>query len=202
MNKKVEHHKKEHHEKSHHEAVSHKPSKFSLFKHKIASIFKEIVEAPPEEIKPMQELEVKEEVKPVPEEELDEDELEEKELEKHRDVLHEEILENLNSAVSRWKETGDVGIHFEAPVPLREKVKFLLSGIKSSALSSKLKNKMDEVVEKVSLRLKKAESSGQKVNSELVVKDEWKKVLQKMESVSGPSEREEIEKIYKELVGE
>ncbi len=212
------------HHKAAHKPVHHnkQESKFSLFKHKIANMFRNIVEAPPEPV--VEEKEVAEAVrgeddirivqfdeksavkteiaKKVEEpEEIDEDDLREQEREDTRKLIHDHITGKLSEAVSKWKETGDVGVHLEPPVPLREKVKSLLSRMKtkSAPLSAMLKNKAEEVMEKVAARMKKAEHSGEKVNSDDVVKEEWTKVLAKAESVSGQPEREEIEKIYKQL---
>ncbi len=218
MGKEISHKHQKHHKSEHHEK---KESKFSLFKHKLAGIFREIVEAPPEPVvekKSSEELQgddirivqfgevaVKEEaeVEKLPEE-ADEDDLREKEREDTRKMIHEHITGRLNEAVSKWKETGDVGIHLEPPVPLREKVKGLLSKMKtkSAPLSLMLKNRAEEVMEKVAARMKKAEHSGEKVNTDEIVKEEWTKVLTKVESVSRKSERDEIEKIYKQLSGE
>jgi len=205
MSKEVKHHTKPHAEQKH------EPSKFSLFKHKIANVFKEIVEAPPvvvEKQEPVQEdvhIVQKDESKSViEEEEIDEDDLQAQEREKTRDMIHEYITSNLNDAVSKWKETGDVGLHLEPPVPLREKVKSFWSKLKekSSPIAAKLRGQIEDVAEKVSARMKKAEHTGQKIDSDVIVKEEWNRVLEKMESISSPSEREEIEKIYKELAGE
>ena len=87
---------------------------------------------------------------------------------------------------------------------LREKVKGLLSKMrtKSAPLSAMLKNKAEEVMEKVSARMKKAEHTGEKVNTDDVVKEEWTKILSKVDTVGSKSDREEIEKIYKQLSGE
>ncbi len=193
--RKVNHHRNVKHKEAH------KPSRFSLFKHKIASIFKEIVEVPPEEIKPveLEPVETAAVVQKEPEEEVDDEPSEEEKP----NELHREILSSLNEAVARWKETGEVGVHLEAPVPLREKVKTFLSNIthRGSPISAKLKDRIEEVAEKVSLRVKKAEVSGENVDTNSIVRDEWKNILEKMESVSKRSERAEIEKIYKELVG-
>ena len=207
--KEVTHHRNEHethHQKSHHEV--HQESKFSLFKHRIADVFKDMVEAPPEE-KPAPKEEMKEETdtpiitaKVPVEEEIDEEELVQREKEKARDEQHEEIMQSLNQAVAKWKETGDVGEHLEPPVPLREKVKHFWSKMKfNTAVSEKLKNRVEEVFEKVSSRVKKAEHHGENVDTEKVIQEEWKSVFEKVESVSQPSEREEIEKLYKELSG-
>ena len=219
MGKEISHKHEKHHKSEHHEK---KESKFSLFKHKLAGIFREIVEAPPEpvvekkssgellgdDIRIIQfgdKVAVKEEseVEKLPED-ADEDDLREKEREDTRKMIHEHITGRLNEAVSKWKETGDVGIHLEPPVPLREKVKGLLSKMKtkSAPLSLMLKNRAEEVMEKVAARMKKAEHSGEKVNTDEIVKEEWTKVLTKVESVSHKPEREEIEKIYKQLSGE
>lgn len=231
--KNSEHHKEhsEHH-KDHTEHKSNhsvKPSGFSLFKHRIADVFKEIVEAPPEEKKVEVEKEVEGEIRitavesDLPEndfgvvevskkedkpeihveEDVEEEDVELKEREEMREKIHQHIVSNLNEAVSKWKETGEVGVRLEPPVPWREKVKSFWSQFKfkSVPLGLKVKEQVDFVMQKVESRMKKAESSGVKIDSDSVVREEWSKVIEKIESVGSPSERDEIEKIYKELSG-
>jgi hypothetical protein len=166
--KTVKHHRIKKHHRKHK-----KNSKFSLFKHKIADVFKEIVEAPPEpqaEVKEEVKTEVKQEVKEEP-----------KEVEREEsNPLRNEVLQNLNSAVSRWKETGDVGLHLEPPAPtFGNKVKAFWSRIKTKTPVPK-------------------KSDGTPAVS---VKEEWKEVVEKVKSVNSSSERKEIEKLYKELSG-
>ncbi len=219
MGKEISHkHHKETRKAEHHEKEE---SKFSLFRHKVAGMFREAVEPPAEPV--VEEKEVVEEVrgddvhivqfgdkvevkeeKKVEDEEPDEDDFRVQEREDTRKLIHEHITGKLSEAVSKWKETGDIGVNLEPPVPLKEKVKGLLSRMKtkSAPLSAMLKNKADEVMETVHSRLKKAEQLGEKVNADAVVREEWAKVLSKVESVSDKSDREEIEKIYKQLSGE
>jgi len=217
---KVNHHKE--HQEAHPEQQL--PSKFSLFKNRISGLFKEIVEVPPEEIKPKEEFveesdvpeikmfgedgtnikvvpEEEKEIEKPDEEEPDEDILLEQERENTREKIHEHIVNNLNEAVAKWKETGEVGMHLEPPVPLKDKMMKVWERMKpaSIAISAKLKNYADEVIEKVSSRLKKAEVEGVHVDAEVVIGQEWGRVLKKIEAVSPSSERDEIEKIYKEL---
>jgi len=181
----------------HHRATrkkSKKRSKFSLFKHKIADIFKEIVEAPPEPPKEVVEQNGVQEVEPIITAEpsaIDESHSEVHEPEKEvPDAQHEEILSLLNQSVARWKETGDVGLHLEAPVPMREKMRKFLSTLKSSHVSQKIQGEIQRVVQKAS-----------SLKTEKAVRQEWKEIVKKAEAAS-PAEREEIEKIYKELSGE
>ncbi len=212
-------------EHGHHEPRQHTPSKFSLFKHRVADVFKDIVEAPPIEknetpteidaaekesgviehgIRITAETTDAKEVDRVVEvEELDEDATLQDEREKTREMIHEHIVGKLNSAVAQWKETGNIGVNLEPPVPLKDKVKLIWSRMKEKGtpLAARLKQEIGLVAEKVSSRLKRAEQKGEKTNSDELVKDEWQQVLKKMESAS-PSERDEIEKIYKELSGE
>ncbi|MBW2969660.1 hypothetical protein KY319_00900 [Candidatus Woesearchaeota archaeon] len=185
-----------------------KPSGFSLFKHRIAGLFKDIVEVPPEELKVEEKIEEPVEdapkYSPVFEEdpEGDYEAVRKKEREEMREKIHDHIVGNLNEAVARWKETGDVGLHLEPPVPLRERVKSFWNKIKPSvSVSEKLKGYADEVFEKVSSRLKKEEVHGKPVDVDIVIEEEWSSVLKRAESVSTSSERAEIEKIYKELGG-
>ncbi len=219
MGKEVSH---KHHKEPHKAVHEEKESRFSLFRHKIAGVFREAVEAPPEPVvdeNSIEEVRGEDDVRIVQfgdkveaeeqksvevEEELDETDLKEREREDTRKLIHEHIAGKLSEAVSKWKETGDIGVNLEPPVPLGEKVKGFLSRMKtkSAPLSAMLKNKAEEVMERVSARMKKAEHMGEKVNTDDVVKEEWTKVLSKVESVSGESERDEIEKIYKQLSGE
>jgi hypothetical protein len=230
------------HNKSHAEHNQHKrhekhsePSKFSLFKHRVADLFKEIVEDVPEEpkvedkigeiesgesgiritaetnallekeLREVSRVKGKEILKDAEiEEELNAEEIKKQEREETRQRIHEHIVGNLNSAVSKWKETGDIGVHLEPPVPLKDKVKSFLLKVKekSSPVAAKLKNRIEEVAEKVSARLKKAEHAGEKVDADIVVKEEWTKVLKKLDGMGNAAERDEIEKIYKQLSGE
>ncbi len=198
-----------------------KEPRFSLFKSRISGLFKDIVEVPPEELKPEEEFSeesdipeikmmgddgddvkvVPEEEKEVEEDESDEEVLREQERENMRDKIHEHIVSNLNDAVAKWKETGELGVNLEPPVPLKDKVRGVWERMKpaSFAISAKLKNYADEVILKVSSRLKKAEVEGHPVDAEVVIEEEWGRVLKKIEAVSSSSERDEIEKIYKEL---
>lgn len=124
-----------------------------------------------------------------------------KKLEEDREVVRSEVMGILGSATSKWKETGDVGVHLEAPKPLKEKVKVFWSkmSVSSASLSKKLKAEMDAVSKRVAAKLKKAQDSGQKVDADKVVREEWEEVLGKMKSVGSSSDRAEIEKIYKQL---
>lgn len=195
----------EHHKDQHHHELP-KPSRFSLFKHKVAGLFKDIVEVPPEELKPkevvVEEVSPFQEIKEEPEKEVDEESVREEERERTRQQIHEHIVQNLTQAVSRWKETGEVGLHLEPPVPLSDKMKKVWERIKpaSVAVSAKLKMYADEVMKKVSSRLEKAEVEGHHVEPEVVIEQEWGSVLKKIEEVSPSSERDEIEKIYKQLI--
>jgi len=233
--KEVSHHHSEPaHHVQHHEQHSKQhtePSKFSLFKHQVADLFKEIIEDVPEEQPEELELEKEvetdriehgiritaetdavsekeiEEVRKVEEiadEELDEEQLKKQEREEMGERIHNHIINNLNNAVSKWKETGDLGVHLEPPVPLKDRVKSFLLKVKekSSPVALKLKNQIEEVAEKVSARLKKAEHSGEKIDADVVVKEEWTKVLKKLDAMGPPAERDEIEKIYKQLSGD
>jgi len=184
-----------------------KSSKFSLFKHKVADVFNEIIEVPdePEKIE-TEELSHSEKLPEITKEEMDEFDIREKEIkirkeevERRRDVKHEEIISNLSQAVSKWKETGDIGIHLKAPVPLRERVLSFLSRIKRSPVVGTLQSKAEDVAEKVNVRVEEAKEAGEKPDTKIIVKEEWDKVLHRMEEVGDATERKEIEKIYKEL---
>jgi hypothetical protein len=233
--KEVSRHPEHAHHSQHHEqhAKQHTdPSKFSLFKHQIADLFKEIVEDVPEEQKVEEitpekeiasdriehgiritaetdavsekEIEKVRRVEESADEDIDEEQLKKQEREEMGERIHDHIVNNLNSAVSKWKETGDLGVHLEPPVPLKDKVKSFLAKVKekSSPVALKLKNQIEEVAEKVAARLKRAEHSGEKIDSDIVVKEEWTKVLKKLDAMGPPAERDEIEKIYKQLSGD
>jgi len=171
MARKVKHKHSKHHKKS---------SKFSLFRNKIADTFKEIVEAPEE---PIEEI-----VEDTEEEVLDpeEKEIEDAIVEEEFDPKRDEILQALNIAVDKWKQTGEVGIHLEAPISLREKVRNLLTKKPHS-------QKFNEPVVE--------ELTEKPINTEKIVREEWQEVVHKIKTFSKPSERDEIEKIYKELGG-
>lgn len=112
-----------------------------------------------------------------------------------------EILDTLNTAAKRWKKTGDTGLKLSPHVSMHERVRKMLSRIKISPnFTSKLRKSVDDAVKKSSARLKKAEKSGKKVDTAKIVKEEWKAVVERLDSVN-TKEREEIEKIYKQLEG-
>lgn len=213
---KVKHHK---HEPKHHE--SHKDGFFSRLSKKFNDAVVDIIEVPEEEkIKEelVEEKVVESSFEEVAErlnseasenknvideiEESDEVEVKQKEREEMRERIHDYIMNNLDSAVKKWKETGDVGVHLDAPVPFRERFKSFIGRFKlKRSVRQKLETQAELVSSKVVERVEVAEKSGKKVDTERIVREEWKSVVEKMESVSNPSEREEIEKIYKELSG-
>jgi len=278
--KKVKHHRAKRKEKK-------KSSKLSLFKHKVAGIFKEIVESPPEPIKekPVEVTEQSESqfeppehaiVEPIVEEEPESEIVEKENI---HDAMHAEILDKLNQSVSKWKETGEVGLHLEPPPKsFREKFKLFLARFKRSHVSEDLKKKIEKVVEEVKPkavvkpiqmkqpkidekiaekkqptekiiekpRINVVEKARSKVmenikpmamkakakvgnilptvkkmtdaakdnimpavknvikkvspDTEKIVRQEWKEIVEKVESASR-SDREEVEKIYKQLSG-
>lgn len=117
--------------------------------HKVQDVLKEIVQAPPE---PPKQEEETEELAPETSthaaeqvtEESDQEELEQQswneERERKRDMIREEILSKLNHATEQWKETGDVGVHLEPPVPFSEKLKTFLGKVRAGqkTISAKL----------------------------------------------------------------
>src|SRR3989344_3095000 len=89
----------------------------------VKSFLKDAVDAPPEE-----KVEVPEELS---EEKCELPLVEETERELEFPVdKGQEILAELNSATSRWKETGDLQIHFAPFVPFTTRVKTKLRAIK------------------------------------------------------------------------
>lgn len=220
--KKVKHKHEVHHKHEEHHKKQ-EPSRFSLFTHKVSSFFKDVVAAPPQieeekievpEDKVEEKVENSEKFYEVQPEKIESSEKvyeaqsEKIEQETEEDAVeepvqydeHREVLESLNNAVQRWKETGDLGVKLEPPVPLRERMNNFLQRIsKNTVVSVKLKARFEEVLEKVKSKIKKAEKSGEKVNADALVKQEWSQVLTRLEKLGGNDEREEIEKIYKEL---
>lgn len=212
-------HTKEHNNKAH---VKKRESKVSFFS-KIGAFFAEALKAPPEEQK-KQASEIKEigeinkEVEDASsqyelashidgqkmdsendfDDDSDEDDAPDEESNNEE---KNEILSILNEATNKWKESGDTGLHLEPPKSWSERMRTLWSGVnvQSVRLSGRLKVLMHEVSERVAARQKEAKAEGVKVKTDDLVKEEWKSVLTKLESVSTPSEREEIEKIYKQL---
>lgn len=237
-------------------------------KQKVNSFLKEAVKEPP---KPVVEELTEEETLPPPSY-LEEDFEAISEIK--QDDAREEVLFTLNNATKQWKETGDIGIHLEAPVPFHEKAKAVWNKIAydiSPKLAAKLKEEIDYVAEKASAHLHRSpplqpadtqptqirdtainshqsqhiqlktpavehlttppeppaaimaektiepkiiknpgqahpateqivESTATKTEEvERVIIEEWQAVLQKVGEQAQPSEREEIEKIYKQL---
>jgi len=210
-------HKKNHH-KSH--AGEKKESKVSLFS-KIGAFFSEALKAPEEPKKQMSKIEEsdenskdassqyelasqidgqKMEVSSEVDEDYDDSDEDDAPDEESNDGKSE-ILSILNEATNKWKESGDTGLHLEPPKSWSERMRTLWVGVnvQSARLSGRLKVLMHEVSERVAARQKEAKAEGVKVKTDDLVKEEWKSVLTKLESVSTPSEREEIEKIYKQL---
>jgi hypothetical protein len=210
-------HKKEHH-KSH--SNPEKESKVSFFS-KVSAFFSEALKAPPEEPKKQiskieesdgnvkdassqyelashidgQKMDASSEVDD--DDDSDEDDAPDEESNDGKS----EILSILNDATNKWKESGDTGLHLEPPKSWSERMRTLWTGVnvQSTRLSGRLKVLMHEVSERVAARQKEAKAEGVKVKTDDLVKEEWKSVLTKLESVSTPSERDEIEKIYKQL---
>lgn len=216
-----ENHKKEYHaSKVHHEKKESKTSFFS----RIGEFFAEVLKAPPEDSKQISKVEKSDDgVKDASSayelashiegqkmdagekvddyEDSDDDPDEDDAPDEESNEGKSEILSILNEATNKWKESGDVGIHLEPPKSWGERMRTLWLGVnvQSVRLSSRLKVLMHEVSERVAARQKEAKAEGVKVKTDDLVKEEWKSVLTKLESVSTPSERDEIEKIYKQL---
>lgn len=217
-NRSKENHKKEHNHKVHH--VDKKESKVSFFS-KVSAFFSEALKAPPEAPKQVSKIEEDdEEIVDASsqyevasridgqkmdvsgeDDDSDDEDIDEAPDEESNDEGKSEILSILNEATNKWKESGDTGLHLEPPKSWSERMRTLWSGVnvQSTRLSGRLKVLMHEVSERVTARQKEAKAEGVKVKTDDLVKEEWKSVLTKLESVSTPSEREEIEKIYKQL---
>jgi len=215
--KKVKHSKV--HKKDHHASKEQSEKKVSFFS-RIGAFFAEVLKAPPEEPKTQfSKVEESEEnirdassdyelashmdgqSEKIDDYDNSDDESDEDDAPDEESSGKSEILSILNEATNKWKESGDVGIHLEPPKSWGERMRTLWSGVnvQSVRLSGRLKILMHEVSERVAARQKEAKAEGVKVKTDDLVKEEWKSVLTKLESVSTPSERDEIEKIYKQL---
>jgi len=115
------------------------------------------------------------------------------------DGSREELLANLSEATSKWKETGDVGVKLKPPVSLKERVRKMWSKVSiGSGVSSRIKEQWARVLKRSEKKAKEQEQKGKPVNTSQIVRDEWKQVVERLDDTSS-KEREEIEKIYKQL---
>lgn len=115
-----------------------------------------------------------------------------------------EIVGALSDAAKKWKKTGDTGLRLKPHVTLKERVNQLWSTITTNVsreLSKKLKKHQKEVQKRTQARVKEAEKAGKKVDTARIVREEWRDIVQKMQGSGDDKEREEIEKIYKQLEG-
>ncbi len=121
---------------------------------KFASFFKEAVKAPP--APPPEPEPVEPELPPLT---THTDEWEETEVEEETTRVQAEapdVLDELNSATQRWKETGESGMHLEAPVPLSERAKKVWDKIAhdvSPKVANALKNKIEIVAQTANTKL-------------------------------------------------
>ena len=183
-----------------------KPSMTRTFSHvtdQVKEFLKDAVEVPPEEPKPKV---IEEELEQEPEEELVEDISELPIVDDSQ-----EILAQLNTATSHWKETGDVQVHFEPPVPLSIRVKETFHHLKEKSapgfhhiqdtaklLFSKLRRSKSSAKtseKKVPVPLAQEES---RCDIEKEILNDWAVVLEKGE-VSSDADRKEIEELYHSL---
>lgn len=222
--------------------------KTSTITSKFASFFKEAVKAPPA---PPPEPEPTPEEPELPPLTTHTDEWEETEIEEETTRMQAEapnVLDELNSATQRWKETGESGMHLEAPVPLSERAKKVWDKIAhdvSPKVANALKNKIEVVAQTANTKLHQIQMPTfertrnttatapptpplpQKPETTLVqptvqpqatpkqntppttpvspeqldnaIISSWMEVLKKTEENATPAEREEIEKLYKQL---
>lgn len=214
---KKEHHKKrDKHKKSkgkHH--AKHHQKKHGLFS-KVSMFFREAVKVPTpesevqetvEEHVPIPEMTPEPKSEPIPvvkfkdlpkiPTELPED-VREEVVSEHAPEMTE-LLDNLHAAAENWKKSGELGVHFEPPVSLRERISGFLGKLKRTPVTIKLEKKSREVTEKVVERVAKEESKGNPVKPEKIIKEEWADVMERVQKAGTSKEREEIEKIYKQL---
>ena len=112
-----------------------KPSPVSKITHSVEAFFKEAVQAPPEP----QESKTSEEIQTPAQETTRTETLVDQETEKEppveeQDERRDEILGKLNHATQQWKDSGDIGLTLKAPIPFRERVKTVLSYVKSGSI--------------------------------------------------------------------
>lgn len=236
--------------------------KTSTITQKLSSFFKEAVKAPPPEPEPTPE---EPELPPLTthtdewEETPEETTADEEEVSREQTEAPD-VLDELNSATQRWKETGDPGLHLEAPVPLSERAKQVWNKIAhdvSPKVAHALKNKIDIVAQTANTKihelreaqharalqqqearraatpaqtpptppapelrvtrpttpgpqaapLQKTSTRTQETTVPATTPEQidnaiiasWMEVLAKAEEKATPSEREEIEKLYKQL---
>src|SRR3989338_3227839 len=106
-----------------------KESPVTHITNKISRILKEIANAPPLEAhQDKEEFEQADEstknVKTeIIEEETDDESSLIEEHERRREAYREEIIGRLNNATEQWKQTGELGMKLEPPIPLRDKAK-------------------------------------------------------------------------------
>jgi len=170
-----------------------KKSRFSLFRHKVSDVFKDMVEPPCEDIcEDIEETkdETKNEkeestLKPIDEQVTEAPEEPEKveepeqtpNIDREDNAAHEEIVGTLNSAVAEWKQTGEVGLHLEPPVPFSTKLKTFWARVKPTDVSVKVKDSVNAVASTVASGIEKVKSM--KLPRRPKVKIEPAKVLEK-----------------------
>lgn len=219
MVKKAKQHKKKHQKKHAHQKKKSKHhqsrNKHGLFS-KVSTFFHEAVKVPPpesevqdvvEETVVMPEVKPEPKPEPVPVVKLKDlpkiptelpDEVRETVMSEHTPEMNE-LLDKLHDAAKNWKESGEIGVHFEPPVSLRERISGFLGKLKRTPMTVKLEKKSKEVTQKVVERVATAEAKGKPVKPEKIIKEEWEDVMERVEQTSTSKEREEIEKIYKQL---
>lgn len=186
-------------------------SSLKIVTSEVKNFFKEVIEAPPELEK-----------QKIFEEEVAEETAEEltlvEEKEECKEVIEipnavddgQEVLAQLNSATSRWKETGDLQVHLEPPVPLRTRMKERLHSWKEKSaphlhhLHDATKNLLHKFKEHKTHNLPTPPSethSAPVVQENTVIEQEimadWIAVLGKTKE--NKVDRQEIEQLYKQL---
>lgn len=218
--------------------------KTSTITKKFASFFKEAVKAPPA---PPPEPEPADPELPPPT--IHTDEWEETVVDEeptHTQAEAPDVLDELNNATQRWKETGESGMHLEAPVPLSERAKQVWNKLAhdvSPKVANALKSKIEVVAQTANTKLHQIHvpqmptlqkttpvqppsppvpqrhdepqtsqttqtaqtpsaqpaepASAEQIDHAIIAS--WMDVLKKAEDKATPAEREEIEKLYKQL---
>ena len=180
--------------------------------HNVKIFLKEAVEAPPEELKEEvfeDESVEKEFVEELPSVAEVEAHCEDFERSKPVDE-HKELLEELNSATSRWKETGDLQVQLEPAIPLRTRMKEVLDKWKekgaphvhhlhetAQTLFGKLKSRKVKVAIPVAPTPENKVKVKENTGVEQEIMNDWIVVLGRTIPVG--EERQEIEQLYKQL---
>ncbi|MBI4146426.1 hypothetical protein HY489_03755 [Candidatus Woesearchaeota archaeon] len=131
--------------------------------HKVGDFLKEAVKAPEKPIHSEETHELEEtdqnnsweEIRKHQELPEEVDEIEDEPIEEPPEISND-VLDNLNQATQQWKQTGDSGIHLEAPVPFTERARAVWQKIakQSPIIGAAIKNQIENVAARATARLK------------------------------------------------